>query len=294
MTKMSLVDEIKTLFEVSFASKQILIVIVLLLFLAYIFFSTNKKNLKTGKKIYLGICAFILLYILIIYHSSIGKMMDYMMDNFFIAFYFPNLAIYFAAIIVTNMILWVSVFRQKTTKIIKNINIIIYCILHYILILLLNTIHTNKLDVFKQSSIYGNVQAQGLIGLSSTIFLLWIIFLSIYKLIRMWQTRGEEPNTIIIEKRKRILPDNIKEIRAPRRVRKEETKIVKNLNNQEENAKNQKELAELDSLLTVEDYKLLLKILSDHKKKEQQEKKVLEELEKEQEKYQELQGMYKR
>ena len=146
-------------------------------------------------------------------------MFDYLMNNLFIAIYFPNLAIYLIALIVVNVIFLVSVFKKDISKVIKNINVIVFAIMNYLLALILNIIHTHKLDVFTQTSVYGNKEAQALIELSSTIFLIWVFFLVIYKMIMMYQRKmnpidAYRVEKVIVEKRKRILPSNIREIRA--------------------------------------------------------------------------------
>ena len=142
-----------------------------------------------------------------------------MMNNFFIAIYFPNLAIYLAAIITVNIIFLVSVFKNNISRFIKNLNIIVFAIMNYLLALILNVVHSNKLDVFTQTSVYGNKEAQALIELSSTIFLIWIFFLVVYKMIMIYQGKMNPVDAyrvekVVVEKRKRILPSNIREIRA--------------------------------------------------------------------------------
>lgn len=219
MMKTSIIDKLNIIFELTKSSNIFIAVIAFLLFIVVVAITNNKKNESTTKKIYLCIYAFIILAILITYYSSFGKMFDYLMNNLFIAIYFPNLAIYLVALIVVNIIFLVSVFKQDISKIIKNLNAIVFAIMNYLLALILNIIHTNKLDVFTQTSIYGNKKAQALIELSSTIFLIWIFFLVIYKMIMMYQRKinpidAYRVEKVIVEKRKRILPSNIREIRA--------------------------------------------------------------------------------
>ena len=219
MMKTSIIDKLNIIFELTKSSNIFIAVIAFLLFVVIVAITNNKKNEKTTKKIYLFIYTFIILGIVIAYYSSIGKMIDYMMNNFFIAIYFPNLAIYLAAIITVNIIFLVSVFKKNISRFIKNLNIIIFAIMNYLLALILNIIHTNNLDVFTQTSVYGNKEAQALIELSSTIFLVWIFFLVIYKCIRMYQNRFNPVDAyrvekVVVEKKKRILPSNIREIRA--------------------------------------------------------------------------------
>ena len=219
MMKTSIIDKLNIIFELTKSSNIFIAIIAFLLFIIVVAITNNKKNQSTTKKIYLCIYAFVILGILIAYYSSIGKMFDYMMNNFFIAIYFPNLAIYLAAIITVNIIFLVSVFNNNISKFIKNLNIIIFALMNYLLALILNIIHTNKLDVFTQTSVYGNKEAQALIELSSTVFLIWIFFLVIYKMIMIYQrkinpTDAYRVEKVVVEKRKRILPSNIREIRA--------------------------------------------------------------------------------
>ena len=122
MTKMSFMDKINVLIETSKSSSFFVVILLIIAFLAFILFTTNNKNKKTGQKIFISIYTFITLFLIIAFHESLGKMYTYMMNNLFIVIYFPNLAIYLAAIIATNIILWISVFKSKTAKIIKNLN----------------------------------------------------------------------------------------------------------------------------------------------------------------------------
>ena len=219
MMKTSIIDKLNIIFELTKTSNIFIAVIAFLLFIVVVAITNNKRNESTTKKIYLCIYTFIILAILITYYSSFGKMFDYLMNNLFIAIYFPNLAIYLVALIVVNIIFLVSVFKQDISKIIKNLNAIVFAIMNYLLALILNIIHTNKLDVFTQTSVYGNKEAQALIELSSTIFLIWIFFLVSYKMIMMYQRKinpidAYRVEKVIVEKRKRILPSNIREIRA--------------------------------------------------------------------------------
>lgn len=288
MTKMSILDKINVMIEVSKTSKLFIVVLIFLVFLAYTFSTTNKKNAKTGKKIYLIVYAFILLFMIIAYNSSLAKMFDYMMNNLFIVVFFPNLAIYLAAIITTNIILWISVFRFKTASIIKNINITVYCIMNYLLALILSIISSEKLDVFSQKSIYSNKNIQALIELSSTLFIVWVIFLIIYKIIMNYQHKDEELLTdpVIIEKKCRILPKNISEVKIPRYA-----KAVPKV--QVIPKEPLKQNHGLDDLLTLEDYKLLLTILKEQKEKERLERERQSRIEAEQTKFRELQELYR-
>lgn len=190
MSKLSLLDKLKILGDVTSSSNLFAVAIVILLAIAILLIVTSTK--KINKFICIAIYSSLIIVSLIFYKKEILEMFDYMMDNFFIAIYFPNLAIYFAAILTTNIILWVSILNKQVTKWIRAINTVMFCIIHYLLILIINIITKNEIDIFNQTSIYQNKNVQALIELSSTIFIIWILFLIIYKIIRIYQHKKEE------------------------------------------------------------------------------------------------------
>ena len=272
MSKLSFTDKIDVLVEVSKSSKLFILVIGFLLFLGIVFLTSNKRNQKRTKMIYLVSVVFVIVFMIVTYHASLSSMFDYMMNNFFIVVYFPNLAIYLFAIIVTNIIMWISLFNYKTSPIIKKVNILIYIIINYLLCLLLYTININKLDVFTQSSVYGNKNAAALIDLSSTIFLVWIIFLIIYKCFLIYLRKDYKPKVrkVIVKRKVKKLPENFEPKEVPMYIYGKspvkETPPYSNSND---------ELRKYEQLFTIDDYKLLLKMLKEQKEKERQEAEKL-------------------
>lgn len=206
MSKLSLLDKLKVLGSITSSSGLFVVAIVILIALAWLLIATSTRTKKVSKFICIAIYGSIILVSLIFYSKELSGMFDYMMNNFFIAIYFPNLAIYFAAIIATNIILWISIFNRNITKWIRTINTIIFCIIHYLLILVINVIITNKLNILDMASIYKNESALALIELSSTVFIFWILFLIIYKIIRIYQQKELPAEPLV--KKEEIIPKN--------------------------------------------------------------------------------------
>lgn len=269
MEKLSFFDKLKVLLDVSLSSKLFLLVIAFIIFIGVVFYTTNKKNYKTTRTIYLVCMLFIVVFLIMSYYSSIGNLIDNLMNNIFILIYFPNLAVYVAALIISNVILLVSIFNYKVSKLIKNINITVYCILSYILALILSLISKYNLDVFSNESVYQNKSAQALIELSSVIFIVWILFLIVYKLIMIYLKKDFKTpvEKVVVKKRVKVLPDYINEVTIPNivrdRTKKEEKPVIVPL------TKEEKILKQLDNSLTIEDYKILLKVLKEKQKKEE-------------------------
>ena len=292
MSKLSFLDKLRILFDLSKSSILYLIILIALISLGIVLISNNRKNEKRNKTIYISISVFILFTLIIMYHSSLGNMFQYMMENFFIVLYFPNLAIYLAALIATNIILWISIFSYKSSKQIKTLNTIVYIIMNYLLALLLNVINKNNLDIFTKKSVYTNENATALIELSSTLFFTWIIFLIIYKIILIYLRKDYKPKVkkILIKKRVKKLPENFLPVTSPSYIYGEAPKkpvveqekpvmIKENINN---------EVNEYEKMLTLDDYKRVLKLLQSQTEKKKQETAIRKDLEIEQKKYDDL------
>lgn len=280
MSKLSLIDKFRILIDVSISSSMYLIVIILLLTAGYLFITTTKKTAKRNKIIYLVISIFIIVFLIASYHGSLSKMFDYMMNNFFVAIYFPNLAIYLAALIITNVIVWISIFNFKTSKLIKRLNVAVYIIMNYLLALILSVINTNKLDVFTQESIYGNKKVTALIELSSGIFIIWIIFLIIYRLILVYLRKDYKPKVkkVIVKKPVKKLPTNFEPKEFPDFI------YGHSLNKKQEETVVKEKVVQED-VFTKDEYLLMAKVLKEQKEKMRAKR--------EQNKIEELQEMYR-
>ena len=261
MSKLSLLDKLKIFFEVSKSTSWIFVVIIILLVVGFIFLKNNKKNEHLSKIVYRVFALTVLTLVIITYHAPLNNLFDYMMNNLFIVIYFPNLAIYFAAMISANIILWISLFNYKTGEVIKKLNIIIYLILNYLLVLIFNVVNKNNLDIFNQESIYKNNNATALIELSSIIFILWIIFLIIYKVILIYLRKDYKPKVkkVLVKKEIKKLPDNFNNIEIP-------SYVYGNIPNKVISKEEKEDIKVYEDMLTLEDYKQILEILKKKKK----------------------------
>lgn len=271
MSKLSFVEKLGVLVNTSMNSKLLILFLIVLVFLGIALAKTNKKNEKFNKMIYCITTILILAFVIITYHESIGKMITYMMNNFFIAAFFPNLAIYMAALIATNIILWISIFSYKSSKQIKILNIVIYIIMNYLFALILSTVKTENLDIFSQTAVYENNTASALISLSSTIFIAWIIFLIIYKILLIYLRKDYKPKVkkILVRRKVKKLPENYLPLDTPEYIYGNAPKR-KHI---EVNTKEVELTKQMESMFTLEDYKLLQKMLTERKLEEKQIKK---------------------
>lgn len=197
MKQLSILDKLKVVLDLTSKNKLFILAIALLTFITILFFILSKKDKKKKSKIIVGIYLVVLLAIIIIYNTAILDMWDSMMNNLFIIFYFPNISVYVGAIIATNIIMLVSLFSKKTSKINRVVNSIVFFLLHYILILILDVVSSNHLNVFNSKALYKNTNVHSLIELSGNIFIIWIIYLVIYKIINNYLTSKKSP--VVVE-----------------------------------------------------------------------------------------------
>lgn len=305
MSKMTFMDKLSVLLNVSLSSKLFIALFILLIIIGIVLIKNNNNDVQKNKKIYLMITIFISALVIFTFNTSLAKMFDYMMNNLFIIVYFPNIAIYLAAIIATNVILFVSIFSNKTSKVIKNINIIVYTIINYLLVLLLFTVNKSGLDLFSQSSIYQNESATALIELTSILFIVWVVFLVLYKLIFSYLSKDDEISEDTARIRKKILMEEQRKIFAEKRelerekeeLRKAQEEITTPVVVREETPKQMSReeymMKQFDQMLTLNDYKVLLNVLKEHRDKEKAEQERQQMIKNENVKYEELLSLYR-
>lgn len=305
MSKMTFMDKLSVLLNVSLSSKLFIALFILLIIIGIVLIKNNNNDVQKNKKIYLMITIFISALVIFTFNTSLAKMFDYMMNNLFIIVYFPNIAIYLAAIIATNVILFVSIFSNKTSKVIKNINIIVYTIINYLLVLLLFTVNKSGLDLFSQSSIYQNESATALIELTSILFIVWVVFLVLYKLIFSYLSKDDEMSEDTARIRKKILMEEQRKIFAEKRelerekeeLRKAQEEITTPVVVREETPKQMSReeymMKQFDQMLTLNDYKVLLSVLKEHRDKEKAEQERQQMIKNENVKYEELLSLYR-
>lgn len=252
MTQFNLMQKLKIFLDVIYQTKYHWAFLTLLVVIGISLFWINQRNNKIYKIIYILILLALIGFLFINYQSSLSKIFEYMMSNFFIALFFPNIGIYLAALIILNIILWISVLNVKSSRIIRITNTIVFLIMNYFLFLIINIIQNEKLDVYDQSSLYQNDGIRILIEWSSIIFIIWLIFLLIYRLILLYLG---EPKEFVLE----TMPKDYKIIESPRKV------LI--------HKKEKEEKEEIVPELSLEDYKLFSQLLKESKEKQKTIKK---------------------
>lgn len=251
-----------------------IILIIIFVILGYLLIKSDNKYNNYKRYGLIGVIM-IILGVLIYYNNGLFKTLDYLANNLFMIFYFPNLLAYIIGLIVLNIVVFKTITNRKTDKLLKVVNTIVYLIIMYMSLLLMGIFSKSKLNVFALDDIYKNSKALSLIRLSSIIFIVWLLFIILYKIYLNYLNKKDlklpaykksenkiKPNYQV---KARSLPDYIKEIDYPKIVERD----YKEYNIKEEELTN-----EFERQLSLDDYKLLVKLLLDHKTKEEMREKV--------------------
>jgi len=261
MLEVPLNEKLGILIKIMTTSIVPIITLAIIIFIGFLFITTNRHNKEDSKKIYILLYIIVIIALMIQFSSNLLSLIDYFVDHVFIVIYFPNLAIYLLAIVITNILMWKSMFKSDDTPQ-KIINTIAFCIIHYLFILLLSVISSNNLNIFEITSVYGNKEALSLIELTSITFSIWILLIIAYRIIRKIGRKNDE--LILEEIGIESKYNNSKEqpimlVSSPIQAFAKK-KVEKESDNN---------LKLYDSMLTLEDYKLLLNLLKAYHHKEE-------------------------
>ena len=224
MSPLSLITKLQTVFDVITSSNLYLMILALVVFLTLIFITTNGSNRKQSRRAYILIYLAGFIFITVQYGSSFLALLDYAINEVFITYYFPNIVVYILMLIITNIVLWKTIFNDKIDKKLKIINSTAFALITYLFILAISTISKLNLNVFNITELYSSNDVRSILELSTLIFTFWIIVLVIYHLIRKYQYK--------------TLPK-------------------------------QEDSVNIDDKLTLEEYKIMSKILNEEKEREE-------------------------
>ena len=109
--------------------------------------------------------------------KQLGKVGNNLVDNFFTNIYFPSTYTYLFTLIVFDVIVFVTLMKDKVSKAYKWIHGIFFFIMHFVLILILELLANKKIDIFSKTSLFSNKNLVMLLELSMNVFIVWLILI---------------------------------------------------------------------------------------------------------------------
>ena len=266
MKELSLITKLQTVFDLVISRNLYLMILALIVIITIVLITTNGSNRKQSKRTYILLYLAGFIFIGVEYGKDILTLIDYAINEVFITYYFPNIVIYLIMLVITNIVLFKTIFSDKVDFKLKVINSIAFSIIMYLFILAISLINNLELDVFNITELYSSNDVRSVLELSMFIFVFWIVVLTVYYLIRKYQYKH---NLIQVESftNYNIIHDfDIKEAyKMPKR-----PLIV-------EEKKEEPSLNLLGQEFTLDEYKLMVKILKEEKEKESKTEEIKEE-----------------
>lgn len=183
MVEFSLLEKIKAVFNLIFSSPLFLILLFGLILMIVDIKLISKKDKKT-KLIYFLLSIAIIGLLLQSYFDSLLSIFDTIAKNIVAFIYFPTVLEYVVMLIISLCILIYTLLSKKLNKKIKIANSFVFIINSFLFFLILDQISSNNVDLSNKVSIYTNNNLMMLFELSIAVFLLWIVGLFIYKIIK--------------------------------------------------------------------------------------------------------------
>ncbi len=189
---MSVLDKIKVIWNTIINSNELKYIIpflgiVLIVVILSFFFNKAKYH-----KVYLLVYVFIITALMIIYFNPIAKLLSHLLDTVVNGLLFPNLALYVGVLLIVNIILIVTVFNDNLSKFIKGINLSLFALMQLLLVFIIKNIVVNNIDITKSLTVDTNMQLLILVEASIFVFVLWLLFLLVIKLINHIQENKEK------------------------------------------------------------------------------------------------------
>ena len=220
MLQLTLLEKLKILFDLILASPFFIFLLIFTILVFVILLDSKSYKKKQMQRYIAGIYTLVFIAVVIKHHSSFLNVIDYLINNVFVVFYFPNIALYALMIIIINIIMLRSLFTKKD-KIIRTINMASYSFIMYLMLLVIYTITTENIDVYNELNMYSNSTILTLVDLSNILFLIWMILILINKLLDFLETKGLKTKSHILKDEKEVITiekEVIKEIEVIKEV----------------------------------------------------------------------------
>ena len=259
MSPLSLITKLENVVNLITSKNLYLLILVLITILTLFFITTNGSNRKQSKKAYILLYVAALIFVVVEYGSSIITLINYAINEVFITYYFPNIVIYLLMLIITNVILFKTIFKDNADRKLKIINSTVFGIILYLFILAIATINNLNLDIFNINEIYSSNTVRSILELSMLIFTFWIVVLVIYSLIRKYQYKHNIIKTEEFTNYNIINDFNVYQaVKVDKKPSIEQHTITSEPEVKTNNLENQ---------FTLEEYKIMAKILKEEKEK---------------------------
>lgn len=182
MEKYTIFEKIKILFHTIISSPFFSLTALFGIILTILMIIDIVKHKKIRKRYYIAAWLFIFLFIVVKYIKILPVLIDNLVNQIFLALYFPSIGVYMLLLIVIN-IAFIYCLIKNIHKSYKILTGVISILLDLLFILIINIILEKKIDITSEITLYTNSKLLVFLELSTALFVSWIliiIFISAY------------------------------------------------------------------------------------------------------------------
>ena len=203
MEPLSIIDIFKNLYNIVSSSTFFLVCLLISIFILLLTLIGIKKLKKTIKYFFVLSWLICLVLLIIKYFDYLLSILDNFVENVLISIYFPNISVFVIVLIISNILLFVSLFKNMKTNLYKVVWLISGILINFLFVLILEIVVKNNIDVYSATSVYTNSDLYVLLNASMIIITINVIFSFIIfiskKLISFSKNKKDTSSDIIYE-----------------------------------------------------------------------------------------------
>ncbi len=202
MNDFSLIKKIEILMNLIASSPLFLFCCMLGVAVFIFFIICIKKYKNVNKWIFISIWLFLAGFLMIIYNSVLMNFLDILLDNIFMALYFPNITIYIIILFFSNFSFIYSLISKKSNRNFKILNFINMLVINLLLVLIIDISTSNNINITNQLDVYSNSNLLVLFQLTTAVFTSWLLInllISAHVKLKKYDTKYQDMPEIIFE-----------------------------------------------------------------------------------------------
>ena len=175
MQDFSLIEKLKILMNIIISSPLFLSCLIVGIILLLVLIVCIVFNKKINKWIFIIIWGLLILILILGYRQVTLNLIDSLVENVFMALYFPNLTVYLITLFISNIFFIYSVIDKRIQKSHKILNIANCLIIDIFLFFIMDVVNKNSINVYDEITVFTNSDLLVLLELNSAIFTSWLL-----------------------------------------------------------------------------------------------------------------------
>ena len=189
---LSLLGKLGVIFKYIFSSFLSIEMFVISLLLFVILIYNLKKNNRMVQIIAIGVYLGFVLGIFISYTTYVKSSFDSFVEWIMNYIYFPSTIVYFFIMVFVTILMLYTLFSKKLKIFKKIVNYSIFSILYFFFMSFLSLCAYNSYDLLEITTLYENETILSLVQISNLLLFIWLIFTGFYHLYGFYKKKFDK------------------------------------------------------------------------------------------------------